>query len=403
MPVEQDRDPRTLLWNYNGDGDFVNEDRGVGSAQAPRASTRWKESQIGAYTRTIVFRYMVLLLLLGLVIVGTALYPGFLSPTNLRNILSQNAPLGLIAVGATFVIIGGGFDISVGSTFALTATLYAGMAIGHPTWLAAMVAIFAGLVCGAANGVLVTVLRVNAFIATLASSSVILGVARLYSHSEPQLVRKAGFDVLGRGSVGPIRISIVVIVAVFAVGALVLHRTVYGRSVFAVGGNYEASRLSGIRVRVVQAGTYVITGFLCALAGMMMASRLGVGQADFGPTMALDSIAVVVIGGASLMGGAGSMWRTAAGLLILATLTNVFNSLAIDPSIQLVTKGAIIAGAVAFDSFARSRTRAGVSGISGRGGSGRIRGANGEQADAERVDAAEPGSKDGGLDGFRKR
>jgi ribose transport system permease protein len=130
---------------------------------------------------------------------------------------------------------------------------------------------------------------------------------------------------------------------------------VYGRSIYAIGGNDEAARLAGLRVDVLRGSTYVITGLCSAIGGMILASRLGVGQADMGANVALDSIAIVVIGGTSLLGGEGAMWRTAVGLLIIATLTNIFDSLAISNNYQLVVKGAIVIGAVALDIFARSR------------------------------------------------
>jgi ribose transport system permease protein len=309
----------------------------------------------GRVAKIIMLRYTVLVVLAVMIVAAVLLYPGFLSWPNVRNILSQNAPVGIIAVGMTFVIIGGGFDISVGSIFALAATVFAGVAIGHSLAGAAVVALSVGLAAGIVNGLLVTLLRVNAFVATLATTSIFLGLARLYSHNQPFMVDKESFSWLGTGQIGPIKVSIVILIVVFVCGEFVLKKSVFGRSLYSVGGNEEASRLSGIRVRLVRASTYAITGVLSALGGMTLASKLMLGQADFGPTIALDAIAVVVIGGASLMGGVGSMWKTAAGLFILAILTNLFNSLSVDTDVQLIIKGAIIAAAVAFDMFARTK------------------------------------------------
>ena len=132
-----------------------------------------------------------------------------------------------------------------------------------------------------------------------------------------------------------------------------LARSVYGRSIYALGGNNEAARLSGIPVDTLRASTYVMTAICSGIGGMILPSRLGVGQADMGGSIALDSIAIVVIGGTFLLGGEGAMWRTAVGLLIIATLTNVFNSLAINNNYQLVAKGVIVVGAVALDVYAR--------------------------------------------------
>ena len=148
---------------------------------------------------------------------------------------------------------------------------------------------------------------------------------------------------------------IVILVLTFLLGWFLVHRTTYGRNIFAVGGNREAARLSGLPVVKLTVSTYVITGLLAGLAGMISASRLGVGQADVGSTIALDVIAVVVIGGTSLLGGEGAIWRSVVGLLILATLTNVFFSLNVDQNWQLIAKGLIIVGAVALDAYLRKR------------------------------------------------
>jgi ribose transport system permease protein len=134
----------------------------------------------------------------------------------------------------------------------------------------------------------------------------------------------------------------------------VLAKTVYGRSIYAIGGNNEAARLSGLRVDLLRGSTYVLSAMCSGLGGMILASRLAVGQADMGSTIALDAIAIVVIGGTSLLGGEGAIWRTAIGLLIIAILTNIFDSLAVSTNYQLVVKGTIVVAAVAWDLYARS-------------------------------------------------
>jgi ribose/xylose/arabinose/galactoside ABC-type transport system permease subunit len=295
----------------------------------------------------------MLLVLVVLFVASSFVYHGFLTSDNLRNILSQNAPEGIVAVAMTFVIIAGGFDLSVGSIFALGATVFAGIALDHSILLAAVLALGLGLAAGLGNGVVITTFRVNPFVATLGSASVISGLVLAFSHTNPFVVAKPSFQTLGAGSWGAVPISIVVLVIVFVAAAFVLHRTTYGRSIFAVGGNIEASRLAGLRINLLRASTYALTGILSAFAGMMLASRLQVGQGNMGASVALDTIAMVVIGGTSLFGGEGAMWRTGVGLLILSILTNVFYSLSVDPNYQLVAKGAIVIGAVALDAFAR--------------------------------------------------
>lgn len=300
-------------------------------------------------------QYGMVWALLAVMAAAVAFHPRFLDPINLTNVISQNALVGMVAVGMTFVIIGGGFDLSVGAIFALGAVVYAQRADLVGLWGAAAHVLAVSLACGLANGLVVTKLRVNPFVATLGTGSVFGGLAYIISNSAPQTPSDPGFSFLGTGRLLGLPISIWLLAAAFAIGAVVLSRTVYGRSIFAIGGNAEAARLSGMRVDLLRGSTYMITALCSGLAGMVLASRLGVGQADMGGSIALDAIAIVVIGGTSLMGGEGAIWRTAIGLAIIATLSNVFNALAASTNYQLVIKGAIVVGAVALDVFSRSR------------------------------------------------
>lgn len=311
--------------------------------------------RIRAWIRASLLQYGMVWALIALLIVATILYPGFFNIANIKNILSQNASVGIVAVGMTFVIIAGGFDLSVGAIFALGAVLFANRADPAGLWGAAGVVLLVSIACGVVNGLIVTKLRVNPFIATLGSGSIFGGFAYIFSNSAPQTPDNFDFQILGTERWLGWPVPIWLLVAAFAIGAFVLIKSVYGRSIYAIGGNSEAARLSGMRVDLLRGGTYVISAVCSGLGGMILASRLGVGQADMGGSIALNSIAIVVIGGTSLMGGEGAMWRTAIGLLILATLSNVFNSLAISTNYQLLTKGAIVIAAVALDVFARSR------------------------------------------------
>jgi len=317
-----------------------------------------REVQAGRLNRLIrvsVLQYGMVWALLALLIVATILYPGFFNPANIKNILSQNASVGIVAVGMTLVIIAGGFDLSVGAIFAIGAVLFANRADHAGLWGAAAIVLAASLACGTINGLIVTKLRVNPFIATLGTGSIFGGFAYLFSNSAPQTPDNFDFQILGTERWFGWPLPIWLLVAAFLIGGFVLAKTVYGRSIFAIGGNSEAARLSGMRVDLLRGSTYVVSAVCSGIGGMILASRLGVGQADMGGSIALDSIAIVVIGGTSLMGGEGAMWRTAIGLLILATLSNVFDSLAISTNYQLLTKGAIVIAAVALDVFARSR------------------------------------------------
>lgn len=323
--------------------------------QAPRAGAAGDWERVRRAFGQSFIQYGMVWALLLVVVAAVIVHPRFLDPINLTNVLSQNALVGLVAIGMTFVIIGGGFDLSVGAIFALGAVVFANRTDVVGVWGAAGHVLVVSLLCGLVNGLVVTKLRVNPFVATLGTGSVFGGLAYILSNSAPQTPSSLDFSFLGTGRFLGLPISIWLLALAFVLGAAVLSRTVYGRSIFAIGGNSEAARLSGMRVDLLRGSTYIITAVCSGLAGMVLASRLGVGQADMGGTIALDAIAIVVIGGTSLMGGEGAMWRTAIGLLIIATLTNVFNALAVSTNYQLVIKGAIVVAAVALDVFARSR------------------------------------------------
>lgn len=302
------------------------------------------------------FRYGMVWVLVLLVIAAQVLYPGFLAWGNVQNILSQNSQVGIIAVGMTLVMIAGGFDLSVGSIYAFGAVIYADMAAHSlPLGLALVITIAAGLAMGAINGLVVTRLRVNPFVATLGTASIYGGAAFLYSHSSPIPVERSGFKFLGLGKTAGLPVSVWILAIVFVVGGLVLARSVYGRSLYAVGGNTEASRLAGLRVDALRASTYVLVGACAAVGGAIIASRLGAGQAELSGTVALDSIAVVVIGGTSLFGGEGAVWRSAVGLGIVAVITNLAESEGWNTNVESVIKGTILIGAVAIDALYRSR------------------------------------------------
>jgi ribose transport system permease protein len=296
-------------------------------------------------------------MLIVIVVVAQIAYPGFLAPRNVGFIISQNAPTGIIAVGMTMVMIAGGFDLSVGSIYAAGAVMFADMANRAPLPLALLTAVLLGMALGLVNGLLITKVKINPFIATLGTSSVFGGGTYFYTHSGPVNVSAEHFDALGLGQTLDLANATWILAITFVLGSITLSRTVFGRSLYVVGGNPEAARLAGMRVDRLKAMTYVIVGFCAALSGAIIASRVGVGQAEIAGSMSLDVIAVVVIGGTSLFGGEGSMWRTAVGLLIVASLGNVCDSLGLDSNSQSIIKGAIILGAVALDAVSRRKRR----------------------------------------------
>ncbi|GAA2591648.1 ABC transporter permease [Dactylosporangium fulvum] len=303
----------------------------------------------------ILTRYPMVWVALALAIAARIAYDGFLDPQNLRNILSQNAPLALIAIGMTFVMITGSFDLSVGSIFAAGAVVFASFDGKLSADLALLIAVAAGAAAGLLNGILITKVNINAFVATLGTAAAITGAATIYSGQQALLIKSMSFGVVGSNLIAGIPIPVWIALVAFVVAGFLLSRTVYGRAVYAVGGNDEAARLSGMRVGLIRASTFVMVGALSGLAGVLLASQIGTAQPDFGASMALDAIAVVIIGGTSLLGGEGSIGRTFTGLLILAIINNLFQSLAFDPALQQMIKGFIVVAAVGLDSWARSR------------------------------------------------
>ncbi len=315
-------------------------------------------SDLGTRAWAWVSRLGVVWFLVLLVIAARIIYPSFTQSGNLQNILYQNAPIGLIAVGMTFAMISGGFDLSVGGIVALSSVTCAKLALTWSLWEAGAITLLLGLGLGLLNGVLVTRFAINPFIATLATASIYSGAAYLLSDSQPIVVDRPGFLWIGQGSLWGLPISIWMMALAFVGGGLVLAGTVYGHRIYAVGGNREAARLAGIRIDQIQITSYMIVGVMAALAGITLSSRLGVGQADVGADMTLDAITIVVIGGTSLFGGEGAIWRTGVGLLLLGVIINVADSEGWNGSLENILKGCVLLGAVGLDVFVR-RMRAG--------------------------------------------
>jgi ribose transport system permease protein len=303
----------------------------------------------------VLLRYAMVWILILVAIVARQVYEGFFDATNLRILANQMTPITIIAVGSTFVIIAGCFDLSVGAIFATASVIYAIQVDHIGIWPAFGVTLAAGVAAGAVNGVLVTVLKINTFIATLGSSSLFVGLAYTMSNQGQVSPNALDFGNLGSTQWGGVWAVTYLLVAIIAIGAIVLHLTTFGLAVFAVGGNAEAARLAGKRVGLVIIGTYIISAVCAALAGMITASQSGVGAAGISGTVALDAITIVIVGGTSLLGGEGAIWRTVVGALIIAIISNVLGSRGVTNTEQLIVKGGVLILAVALDSFTRSR------------------------------------------------
>ncbi len=294
---------------------------------------------------------VALVLLLAAMAIGSH---SFLSAKNFINILSQWTAIGIMAIGATYVLIAGGFDLSAASGFALCAIVTATLATkGVPPAFCYLAALAVGIVIGIANALVVVGLRVYPFIATLGSGFILAGVPYVVVDQTYIIVRQPGFDALGTGSFAGVPYPAICLVVFFLVAGIVLAKTSYGQWVYAVGGNSEVSRLFGIRVGLVTASTYIFSGFCMGAAAAIATSQLSYSASVQDPALLFDIIVAVVVGGTSLSGGFGSIWRTAVGLAILATLQNGLNLLQINDVVQYVVKGFIIVGALAIDAWAR--------------------------------------------------
>ncbi|MDB5765238.1 MAG: hypothetical protein JWQ61_52 [Collimonas fungivorans] len=303
----------------------------------------------GSQFRTALARCLpgpVLFPLIGLVVVCLAMVvasDAFLSVDNLVNIGRQVSINAIIAVGMTCVILSGGIDLSVGSVMALSGTLTAGLMVaGLPAPLAILLGLAAGLACGIANGFFVAYSKMPPIIVTLATMGIARGLALIYTGGYPIDGLPDWFEIFGRGHVLGLQMPIVVMLLVFAMAYVLLDRTAIGRYIYAIGGNEQATRLSGIRVSRYKLLVYAISGFTASIAGLVLTSRLMSGQPNAGISFELDAIAAVVMGGTSIAGGRGSIIGTLIGALMLGVLNNGLNMMGVSPYLQNVVKGAII-------------------------------------------------------------
>lgn len=296
--------------------------------------------------------------LVGLIALCIALFiatPCFLTVTNLLNVGIQAATVAILAFGMTFVIVTAGIDLSVGSVAALGAMVSAYMfsTAGLPGWLTLLIGLGVGALAGAICGMATAWGKIPSFIATLAMMSIARGLTLVISQGSPietaPSVNFFGSDVAGL----PVPIIMMVIAGLLC--WFILERTVLGRSMYAIGGNLEAARLSGLPVKRIQIAVFALSGFFAAWAGMVMAGRLESAQPQAGTGYELDAIAAVVIGGASLSGGQGKATGTLVGAILLAVIRNGLNLLNVSSFWQQIVIGLVIALAVGFDVF-RNKT-----------------------------------------------
>ena len=293
--------------------------------------------------------------LVGLVALATLLSiltPHFLSVSNLLNVAEQTSINAVIAVGMTFVILSGGIDLSVGSLLALSGVvLAAALRAGWPAAAALAAGLAVGGLSGLVNGILITKGRLPAFIATLGMMSIARGTALVFTGGRPISGFEAGFRQLSTGRVLGVPAPVLLTVAVYAAGHFVLTRTRFGRYVYAIGGNEEATRLSGIDAGFHKTMVYVLSGATSALAATLLTARINSAQPIAGINYELDAIAATVIGGTSLTGGVGTLHGTLIGALIMGVLRNGLNLLGTSSFFQQIVIGVVIIAAVLVDSM----------------------------------------------------
>ncbi len=308
-------------------------------------------------TATIIARYGIVISFVLLFVVLSVASPNFLSTNNLINVLRQVSINGVLAVGMTFVILTAGIDLSIGSILALAGAASASLVTGpdaHNPAIALVAGLVAGCFCGAINGLLIARFRVPAFVTTLGMLSVARGATLLYSGGRPIPNLSIGFRWLGQGSIVGIPVPVIIFAIVFAIAAVVLRHTIYGRRIYAVGGNPRSAKTSGINVRAITFSVYVIMGALAGLAGVMLTARTTSALPQAGIGYELDAIAAVVIGGTSLTGGVGRIGYTLVGVLIIGMISNGLDLMGVSSYYQQIIKGSIIVLAVLID-----RTRMG--------------------------------------------
>jgi ribose transport system permease protein len=325
-------------------------------APAPPAAKNANISQLAFRMRD----YGIVAAVVAIVVALSVSTDTFLTASNLVNLLDQTAVLGLLAVGATVCIISGVFDLTASATLAVSAIVGVQVTTMTNVFVGMVAAVIAGAVLGTITGLVVVRSQINSFVGTLAMSLVYRGLAVVVTGGAivyPLANQAEDFGMLTWPSLfGLTSATMVFVVVVVLIGVLVAATT-FGRRLFAVGGNAEAARLSGIRVGSVHISAFMISGICAALAGLILASRAGSGQSTMATGMELTAIASAVVGGTSILGGEGAIWRAIVGAFLLTLIGNGFNLLGWDTIYQQVLQGVLILFAVTMDRWLRKRTR----------------------------------------------
>lgn len=301
-------------------------------------------------------KYKSLIGLVLLCIIITFVTPSFLTVANITNVFTQVSVNAIIAVGMTFVILTGGIDLSVGSTLAISGALGASIIKStNNIFLAIIVAAIVGIVIGFVNGILIAKGKLQAFIVTLATMTIFRGATLVFTNGTPISKLPESFLKIGNAKIGFIPVPVIITIVIAAISIYILSQTKFGRYLYALGGNEESAKLSGINTDKIKVLTYVVSGFVSAIAGVIITSRIGSASPNAGVGFELDAIAAVVIGGTSLAGGEGKISGTIIGALIIGVLNNGLNLMNVSPFYQSIVKGLVILIAVLLDKKSRKK------------------------------------------------
>jgi ribose transport system permease protein len=300
--------------------------------------------------------YGIVVAFVALVVALTLSTSTFLTTRNFGNILDQYAALGLLTIGETICIIAGIFDLSLGAIVSVSGVVACKTALSVSPEFGLVAGVLTGVGLGVVNGVVIHFTRINAFIGTLATSIVFAGFAVIITGGNIVTVTDPAFGRIGQDSFLGVKLTGWTFLIFTVLAGLLLARTTFGRYVYAVGGNQEAARLSGIRVGFIRGACFAFAGASAGLAGMLLASRTQSAQANLGAGLELTAISAAIVGGTSIFGGDGAVWRGFLGILLLAIIGNGFTLLNIDTTYQQIAYGTLILVAVAADQLLRRRT-----------------------------------------------
>lgn len=290
------------------------------------------------------------------ILVFSLLSPTFLNAQNLLNVFRQVSVQGVVAVGMTFVILTGGIDLSVGGTIAITGVVAAKLMLsGIPILIACMLAILLSAVIGGINAFFTHEFKLNSMIVTLATLQILKGMSYLLTNGIPVYGYDEKFKIIGQGYLGPIPIPVLILVLIFIIGGYILNKTTFGLRIYSIGGNEEASRLSGTNVRKIRYSSFIISAILAAIAGLVLLSRVNTAQPDAGVGYEMDVITAVVLGGVTMSGGEGNLIGVLGGVLAIGLLSNGMLQLGISEYVQWVSKGLVLLFAVSYDQVIKRR------------------------------------------------